>query len=76
MLAFRFLISKSFSLAKYLISLRIDFPNINRFIVGYGMDYNEYLRDIRHITVLNEVSLRNHYVHRLYPHHNSNGTFI
>lgn len=34
-----------------------------RFVVGYGMDFNEAFRDLRHLAVINEVSQSIYYTH-------------
>ena len=34
----------------------IGFNIPNRFVLGYGMDYNELFRDLRHICVISEFA--------------------
>lgn len=35
----------------------IGFVIPNEFVVGYGMDYNEYYRDLNHLCVINQAGI-------------------
>ena len=36
----------------------VGFSIPDKFVVGYGLDYNQVYRDMMHIAVINEVTIR------------------